>query len=142
MASGPPLFDEADAIDDPTGGRPAASGGPNYLVRRAIAVFGAVAVIAAGAIGTIVGPEGRRDVPVEDIEPSPHEAIDEFDDEVVESRRRGPRRWPRRIGMLLVLGLTVFVDLMWAVVAGTILASLILLKRRADMDPAGPAGPR
>ena len=60
MASGPPLFDEADAIDDPTGGRPAASGGPNYLVRRAIAVFGAVAVIAAGAIvvGQFIGDDG------------------------------------------------------------------------------------
>lgn len=38
--------------------------------------------------------------------------------------------------MLVVLGLTVFVDLMWAVAAGMILASLILVKRLAGMDPA------
>ncbi|MEM1335613.1 MAG: hypothetical protein AAGG08_19385, partial [Actinomycetota bacterium] len=49
MASGPPPFDEANAIDDPTGERQSA-GPPNYFARRAIAVVGAVAVIAAGAI--------------------------------------------------------------------------------------------
>lgn len=38
--------------------------------------------------------------------------------------------------MLTVLGLTVFVDLMWAVAAGMVAASLILMKRMADMDPA------
>ncbi|MEM8619476.1 MAG: hypothetical protein AAGF73_07115 [Actinomycetota bacterium] len=60
MASGPPPFDEADAVDDPTGERRAASGGPNYLARRALAVFGAVAVIAVGAIvvGQFLGDDG------------------------------------------------------------------------------------
>ncbi|RMG17070.1 MAG: SulP family inorganic anion transporter [Planctomycetota bacterium] len=38
--------------------------------------------------------------------------------------------------MLTVLVLTVFVDLLWAVGAGMVMASLILVKRLADMDPA------
>ncbi len=38
--------------------------------------------------------------------------------------------------MLLVLGMTVFVDLMWAVAAGMVLASMIFVKRLSDMDPA------
>ena len=38
--------------------------------------------------------------------------------------------------MLTVLGLTVFVDLMWAVAVGMVLASMILLKRLSDIDPA------
>lgn len=38
--------------------------------------------------------------------------------------------------MLLTLGLTVFVDLMWAVAAGLGLACLILVKRMADLDPS------
>ncbi len=38
--------------------------------------------------------------------------------------------------MITVLLLTVFVDLMWAVGIGMVMASLILVKRLADMDPA------
>lgn len=38
--------------------------------------------------------------------------------------------------MLVVLFLTVFVDLMWAVGIGMVMASLILVKRLSDMDPA------
>jgi len=38
--------------------------------------------------------------------------------------------------MLTVLGLTVFVDLIWAVAVGMVMASLVLVKRLADMDPA------
>jgi SulP family sulfate permease len=38
--------------------------------------------------------------------------------------------------MLTTLLLTVFVDLMWAVAVGMVLASLILMKRLADLDPA------
>lgn len=48
------------------------------------------------------------------------------------------RRAPRGDAavMLAVLGLTVFVDLMWAVAVGMVMASLILLKRLSDIDPA------
>jgi SulP family sulfate permease len=38
--------------------------------------------------------------------------------------------------MLVVLGLTVLVDLMWAVAVGMVMASLVLVKRLSDMDPA------
>lgn len=38
--------------------------------------------------------------------------------------------------MLTVFALTVFVDLMWAVAVGMIMASLILIKRLSDIDPA------
>ena len=38
--------------------------------------------------------------------------------------------------MIVVLALTVFVDLMWAVAAGMVMASMILLKRLSDIDPA------
>ncbi|MEO1934596.1 MAG: SulP family inorganic anion transporter [Myxococcales bacterium] len=38
--------------------------------------------------------------------------------------------------MLTVFGLTVFVDLMWAVAVGMVMASMILLKRLSDIDPA------
>ena len=38
--------------------------------------------------------------------------------------------------MIVVLGLTVFVDLMWAVAVGMVMASMILLKRLSDIDPA------
>ncbi|ANM32321.1 hypothetical protein ABI59_17245 [Acidobacteria bacterium Mor1] len=38
--------------------------------------------------------------------------------------------------MLTVLGVTVFVDLMWAVGIGMVMASMILLKRLSDIDPA------
>jgi sulfate permease, SulP family len=38
--------------------------------------------------------------------------------------------------MVVVLFLTVFVDLMWAVGIGMVMASLILVKRLSDMDPA------
>lgn len=38
--------------------------------------------------------------------------------------------------MLTVLVLTVFVDLMWAVGVGMVMASLILVKRLSDIDPA------
>lgn len=38
--------------------------------------------------------------------------------------------------MITVFGLTVFVDLMWAVAVGMVMASLILLKRLSDLDPA------
>ncbi len=38
--------------------------------------------------------------------------------------------------MLVVLGLTVFVDLMWAVAVGMVMAAMILLKRLSDLDPA------
>ncbi len=38
--------------------------------------------------------------------------------------------------MLTVFGLTVFVDLMWAVGVGMVMAAMILLKRMSDMDPA------
>ncbi|MFP6654001.1 MAG: SulP family inorganic anion transporter, partial [Myxococcota bacterium] len=48
------------------------------------------------------------------------------------------RRAPRGDAavMLTVLGLTLFVDLMWAVAVGMVMASLILLKRLSDLDPA------
>jgi SulP family sulfate permease len=48
------------------------------------------------------------------------------------------RRAPRgdAIVMLSVFGLTVFVDLMWAVAVGMVMASMILLKRLSDIDPA------
>ncbi len=48
------------------------------------------------------------------------------------------RRAPRGDAMVMitVFGLTVFVDLMWAVAVGMIMASLILLKRLSDIDPA------
>lgn len=48
------------------------------------------------------------------------------------------RRAPRGDAavMLTVLGLTVFVDLMWAVAVGMVMASMILLKRLSDIDPA------
>jgi SulP family sulfate permease len=48
------------------------------------------------------------------------------------------RRAPRGDAavMLTVLGLTVFVDLMWAVAIGMVMASMILLKRLSDIDPA------
>lgn len=38
--------------------------------------------------------------------------------------------------MLTVFALTVFVDLMWAVGVGMVMASMVLLKRLSDMDPA------
>ena len=38
--------------------------------------------------------------------------------------------------MLSVFGLTVFVDLLWAVAVGMVMASMILLKRLSDADPA------
>jgi SulP family sulfate permease len=38
--------------------------------------------------------------------------------------------------MVTVFGLTVFVDLMWAVAAGMVMASMVLLKRLSDIDPA------
>jgi SulP family sulfate permease len=38
--------------------------------------------------------------------------------------------------MVTVLALTVFVDLMWAVAVGMVMASMILLKRLSDIDPA------
>ncbi|MEM9409366.1 MAG: SulP family inorganic anion transporter [Acidobacteriota bacterium] len=38
--------------------------------------------------------------------------------------------------MLTVFGLTVFVDLMWAVGIGMVMAAMVLLKRLSDMDPA------
>jgi len=38
--------------------------------------------------------------------------------------------------MITVFSLTVFVDLMWAVAAGMVMASMILLKRLSDIDPA------
>jgi SulP family sulfate permease len=38
--------------------------------------------------------------------------------------------------MIAVFGLTVFVDLMWAVAVGMVMASMILLKRLSDIDPA------
>jgi SulP family sulfate permease len=38
--------------------------------------------------------------------------------------------------MLTVLFLTVFVDLMWAVAIGMVMAAMILLKRLSDIDPA------
>jgi len=38
--------------------------------------------------------------------------------------------------MLTVLFVTVFVDLMWAVAIGMVMASMILLKRLSDIDPA------
>ena len=38
--------------------------------------------------------------------------------------------------MLTVFALTVFVDLMWAVAVGMVMASMILLKRLSDIDPA------
>ena len=48
------------------------------------------------------------------------------------------RRAPRGDAavMLTVFGLTVFVDLMWAVAVGMVMASMILLKRLSDIDPA------
>lgn len=48
------------------------------------------------------------------------------------------RRAPRGDAavMLTVFGLTVFVDLMWAVAIGMVMASMILLKRLSDIDPA------
>jgi SulP family sulfate permease len=48
------------------------------------------------------------------------------------------RRAPRGDAavMLTVLGLTVFADLMWAVAVGMVMASMILLKRLSDIDPA------
>jgi SulP family sulfate permease len=38
--------------------------------------------------------------------------------------------------MIIVFGLTVFVDLMWAVAVGMVMASMVLLKRLSDIDPA------
>jgi SulP family sulfate permease len=38
--------------------------------------------------------------------------------------------------MITVFALTVFVDLMWAVAAGMVMASMILLKRLSDIEPA------
>ena len=38
--------------------------------------------------------------------------------------------------MITVFGLTVFVDLMWAVAAGMVMASMLLLKRLSDIDSA------
>lgn len=54
---------------------------------------------------------------------------------------KGLRHLPRvprgdAVVMLVVLALTVFVDLMWAVGVGMVLASLILVKRLSDLDPA------
>lgn len=48
------------------------------------------------------------------------------------------RRAPRGDAavMVTVFGLTVFVDLMWAVAVGMVMASMILLKRLSDIDPA------
>jgi SulP family sulfate permease len=48
------------------------------------------------------------------------------------------RRVPRGDAtvMLTVFGLTVFVDLMWAVAVGMVMASMVLLKRLSDIDPA------
>jgi SulP family sulfate permease len=48
------------------------------------------------------------------------------------------RRAPRGDAavMIAVLALTVFVDLMWAVAVGMVMASMILLKRLSDIDPA------
>ena len=48
------------------------------------------------------------------------------------------RRAPRGDAavMVAVFGLTVFVDLMWAVAVGMVMASMILLKRLSDIDPA------
>ncbi len=48
------------------------------------------------------------------------------------------RRVPRGDSavMITVFALTVFVDLMWAVAVGMIMASMILLKRLSDIDPA------
>ncbi len=48
------------------------------------------------------------------------------------------RRAPRGDAsvMIAVFGLTVFVDLMWAVAVGMVMASMILLKRLSDIDPA------
>jgi SulP family sulfate permease len=58
---------------------------------------------------------------------------------IVDSKGLGHlRRAPRGDAtvMLTVFGLTVFVDLMWAVAVGMIMASMILLKRLSDIDPA------
>ncbi|MEO1059167.1 MAG: hypothetical protein AAFY28_19845, partial [Actinomycetota bacterium] len=60
MVPGSPPLDDPGAVDDSTeGAADRAGGGPNYLVRRAIAVLGAVAVIAAGAIvvGQLIGDD-------------------------------------------------------------------------------------
>jgi len=38
--------------------------------------------------------------------------------------------------MIAVFGLTVFIDLMWAVAVGMVMASMILLKRLSDIEPA------
>jgi SulP family sulfate permease len=48
------------------------------------------------------------------------------------------RRAPRGDAavMITVLVITVFVDLMWAVAVGMVMASMILLKRLSDIDPA------
>jgi SulP family sulfate permease len=48
------------------------------------------------------------------------------------------RRAPRGDAavMITVLGLTVFVDLIWAVAIGMVMASMILLKRLSDLEPA------